>query len=110
MVKITGNTIKITRGDTLETTISIMTRGGDAYVPSEGDKIRFALKRTYADICPLIIKEIPTNTMVLRIESAETKKLKAGNVPYVYDIEITMANGTVDTFINGELFVTEEVY
>lgn len=110
MVSISNNDIKITRGDTLETTISIMTRGGGAYVPSEGDAIRFAVKKKYADIQPLIVKEIPINTMVLRLESTETKKLATGKEPYVYDVEITMANGTVDTFISGNIYIIEEVY
>ena len=36
--------------------------------------------------------------------------LQSGGVPYVYDIEITMADGTVDTFIDRAKFiVTEEV-
>lgn len=109
MVRIKNNTITITRGDTLETTISIMTRGGDTYVPSECDRIRFALKKSYADSRPLIIKEIPTDTMVLRLESEETRLLKAGKDPYVYDVQITMENGTVDTFISGNLYAIEEV-
>jgi hypothetical protein len=48
--------------------------------------------------------------MGLRLESEETKLLRAGGEPYVYDIEITMEDGTVDTFIDrGKFIVTEEV-
>ncbi len=55
-------------------------------------------------------KIIPHDSMNLRLESEETKLLKAGGLPYVYDIEITMADGTVDTFIERAKFVvTEEV-
>jgi hypothetical protein len=48
--------------------------------------------------------------MLLRLEAEETKLLTAGWVPYVYDIQITMEDGTVDTFIDrAKLIVTEEV-
>lgn len=105
MVKIENNTITITRGDTLETTIMITTSEGDAFVPSSGDMIRFALK----DKEPLIIKQIPNDTLVLRLESAETKQLQARRSPYVYDVQLTTPDGTVDTFISGAFYVTEEV-
>ena len=30
-------------------------------------------------------------------------------VPYVYDIQLTTVTGTVDTFLSGGLYLTEEV-
>lgn len=111
MVKIEDNTIKITRGDTLETEIRIEQESGKDFVPSEGDKIRFALKSAYSDITPIIIKDIDNETLILRLDAEETKKLPARRKPYVYDIELTTAEGYVDTFIErGEFYVTEEVY
>lgn len=109
MVKIKNNKITITRGDTLDTTIAIKTSGGEDYVPMEGDQIRFALKKKYSDETPLIIKNIPCDTLVLRVEASETKLLDVGS--YVYDIELTTSDGYVDTFIDKQtLVVTEEVY
>lgn len=111
MVKIEKNKIYITRGDTLETSVSIYTESGDEYVPTEFDKIRFALKSDYSDSSPILLKEIPYDTLILRLESEDTKKLAARKKPYVYDIEITMENGNVDTFIDrSPFYVTEEVY
>ena len=113
MVNIDENVITITKGDTLETKVSIFTCiEGECveYVPGEGDSIRFALKSSYKDEEPLIIKEIPIDTMTLRLESADTKKLDARKKAYVYDVQLTTATGVVSTFIDrGSLYVTEEV-
>lgn len=110
MVNVSGKTITLTRGDTLDTTISIKTSDGQTFVPSQRDEIRFCCKSSYRDKSPIIKKIIPNNTLQLRLESNETKKLTARREPYVFDIQITMADGTVDTFISeGHLFVREEV-
>lgn len=110
MVKIEGSTIKITKGDTLEAVLEILLADGSPYEPQETDRIRFALKRKFSDKCVLILKEIDPADLVLYISSEEMKTLKADWVPYVYDIELTTADGKVDTFIDrGKFYVTEEV-
>lgn len=110
MISISGSTITITRGDTLDATLELFTGDGAPYEVQEGDLIRFALKRKYADRAPVLRKVIPVDTLRLRLESAETKKLRAAWAPYVYDIQLTKADGTVDTFIDrGKFIVTEEV-
>lgn len=110
MVNISGTTITITRGDTLDALVELFLPDGSPYPIQAGDVIRFALKQKYRDREPLLRKEIPHDTMNLRLESEETKQFRAGGVPYVYDIEITMEDGTVDTFIErAKLIVTEEV-
>ena len=110
MVSINGSTITITRGDTLDASLELFTGDGAPYEAQEGDVIRFALKKKYSDKAAVLIKDIPVGTMRLRLEAAETKKLRAAWTPYVYDIQLTTADGTVDTFIDrGKLIVTEEV-
>lgn len=110
MIKISGKTIRMTKGDTLEVPVNIMTKEGLVYIPAAGDVIRFAMKKTYEDEQPLILKTIPNDTLILRLESAETKDLEVSKIPYVYDIELTTVTGTVDTFLSGSLYLTEEVY
>lgn len=114
-VTINGNKITMTRGDTLRVTVG-MFRDGEEYTPSVGDTLRFALKTpkfkdnggNYKDDEPLILKDIPISTRLLSLDPEDTKSLKFGK--YVYDIQITFADGTVDTFITTEDFkLTPEV-
>lgn len=106
--KVKGNTIIMTRGDTLKVKVNLSNKDGTPYTPQEGDTIRFACKQDYGEYPLLIRKEVPTDTMLLKLEPSDTKELSFGD--YVYDIEITFANGDVDTFVDrGTLRLTEEV-
>lgn len=105
---ITGSTITLTRGDTFEALVSVTKMDGSPYVPIEGDSIRFAMKKNYDDSRPILVKSIPSDTMMLIIEPQDTKGLNFGK--YVYDIQLTQANGKVDTFISkATLKLSEEV-
>lgn len=113
---IDNNVIKLTRGDTLRAQLRIM-QGELEYRPQEGDVVRFALKHPeltkdgeeFIDKDPLINKVIPNDTLILELEPEDTKDLGFGS--YVYDIELTYADGTVDTFITKAKFkLTEEVH
>ena len=113
---INENKITLTRGDSLLAKVT-MTRNGTEYVPQPGEKVRFALnhktlkayKSDYTDEYPLIEKDIPTDTMLLQLDPDDTKNLSFGT--YEYDIEITFADGYVDTFITAEKFkLTKEVH
>lgn len=115
MVSINGTSITMTRGDTLIVTVG-MTQNGAAYTPAEGDVIRFAVKNTtmvggganYKDEEPILEKVIPNDTLQLELEPDDTKEMKFGT--YVYDISITFADGSVDTFITTSSFeLTPEV-
>lgn len=109
-VSINGTTIKMTRGDTLRITLDLKDESGNEYTPADGDSIRFAMKRTYSESTPLIVKEIPNSTLELVLDPEDTKNLTQPS-SYVYDIEITYANGDVDTFIDkAKLQLTEEVH
>lgn len=108
-VKVKRTTITMTRGDTLRLKIGITDKDGNEYIPVDGDKIRFALKRDYSDEKPLILKEIPNDTLILQLDPEDTKTLEQPS-EYVYDIQITLNDGTVDTFIAKAGFkLTEEV-
>lgn len=108
MFAIDGKKITLTRGDSAKITISIYDSVGNPYTPQTGDKVRFALKRNYTSEDALIKKQIPTNTLELELLPSDTESLAFGS--YVYDIELTYANGDVDTFISrGMLFLAQEV-
>lgn len=111
------NAITHTRGDTMLRTVTLKYKGSDdVYVPEEGDEVRFALKhaamtagrKQFVDEEPLIYKVIPTDTMLLRLEPEDTKPLDFGT--YVYDIQITYSDGSVETPIKEASFtLTPEV-
>ena len=109
MYKVENNTITLTRGDSFYSEIEIKNPDKSDYTPQEGDSIRFALKKHYTDPEPLIVKNIPTDSLLLALEPDDTKELPFGR--YVYDIELTKANGDVDTFIYEEVFeLAKEVH
>lgn len=110
MFTISGTTISMPRGDTFEAELTLKYKStGEPYTPASGDTIRFGLKsalnaaRTeYIENEPLVLKEISTSDMVLRLAPGDTKELAFGT--YRYDIEITFADGKVDTPINSAPF------
>ncbi len=105
-VKMRKNTVTMTRGDTVNIKVSLSDGYGGEYVPDENDEIRFALKKTYDDNYPLIYKVVPHDTMILKINPEDTKDLDFGT--YVYDLQITFANGDVLTFVTKAQFRIEE--
>lgn len=121
MHKIEGTTITLTRGDSFATEVGIKrideeTGEKTDYTPVEGDQIRFAIKHKtmkpdgsdYMDDEPLLVKQIPYDSMILQLDPADTKELSFGK--YAYDLEIVMANGWTDTFLEGTFVVAKEVY
>lgn len=107
--EVKGTAISLTRGDTCTIKIDILDQDGMIYLPREGDVVRFAAKKDFSKGAPAILKEVPIDTMVLKLDPEDTKQLEYGK--YVYDVELTKANGDVDTFITkGTLALTEEVY
>lgn len=106
--QITGSTIALTRGDTLQITLELKDIRGETYEPAEGDKIRFLMKKDYASPTVLIEKDIPTDTLTFAIQPEDTKSLSFG--AYVYDIQLTTGEGLVDTVIPRGVFrILEEV-
>ena len=106
---VSGTTITLTRGDSFIALVSITDQKGTPYIPLEGDSIRFAMKASYEDAEPLLVKVVPIDTMKLIINPEETKDLAFGK--YVYDIELTKVTGEVDTFITkATIKLTEEVH
>lgn len=103
-----GTTITLTRGDSFAADIGMFQPNGDPYIPTEGDKVRFAMKRSIKDKDVLILKDIPIDTMKLVLNPEDTKELEFGS--YIYDIQLTKSTGEIDTFITkSTLVLTEEV-
>ena len=99
MKRVLGTTIYLTRGDTLHLQVGMMI-GNEAYELQEGDVVRFAMKKEYEDDEPLILKNLEDGW--LNLVPGDTKELEFGD--YVYDIQLTTAEGEVDTFIHEAKF------
>lgn len=108
MQSISGSTIQLTVGDTFKATVGMCKRDGTPYTPETGDVVTFRMKKNYSDTDLLIEKTIPNDSLLLHLQPLDTKNLHVGK--YVYDIELTYANGDVDTFIDrATLELTPEV-
>lgn len=112
------NNITLTRGDTLTLTITLYQEVPPVppateptvapYVPQEGDVIRFAVSKGYKGQSEYDLKfkkTIPNDTLTLICTPSDTTLYYD---TYNYDIEITHADETVDTFISGKLTITGE--
>lgn len=69
---VSGTMITLTRGDTFSALITITDLNDNQYIPMNGDRIRFAMKNDYNDETPLLIKEIPIDTMILTLNEEVT--------------------------------------
>lgn len=119
MLKIEGNNIEITRGDTLTLKATPKVKVDpvppateptwEPYEPQEGDAIRFAISKGYKGERGyelMLTKAVPLNTFTFTCTSEE---MSIKNGTYHHDVEITFADGSVDTYIKGDLIITGEV-
>lgn len=112
MLKVKGTTVTHTRGDTANLKVTILKElpsgEKEPYIPEQGDVVRFAFSDHYDDDNPIIMKDIPIDTLILHLDPEDTEPLEFGD--YVYDIELTTVDGDVDTFIERAKWkLTEEV-
>lgn len=93
MFKILDKTIQLTRGDSAEFGIQILDASGNLYELQDGDLVEFTVKdNTYSD--KILIHKIGTH---ISINPEDTKLLSYKK--YVYDVQVTLKNGTVNTII-----------
>lgn len=106
--------ISLVRGDTAifdVPLVSVDEEGHETpYTPQAGEVLRFALSKKYGATRSevLILKDIPVDTLVLKIEPEDTKPLPFGS--YKYDIEFTDILGSVTTVLEAMFEVAKEVY
>ena len=102
--------ITMTRGDTFARTITLK-KNGQTYTPENGDVIRFAMAKVYKGKTGyelLLNKVIDNSTMLWTISADDTADFDYGK--YVYDLQMTYADGSVETFANKKtITLTEEV-
>lgn len=104
MFVINGNRITLTKGDSFYATVAMTDKTtGETYTPQEGDVVRFGVKKNVNEETCIIEKVIPNDTLELYLAPNDTESLATGS--YVYDVELTYADGNKDTFINKATFI-----
>ena len=111
MLKVSGTTIAVTKGDTVRVFV-IPTVNGEPYEIDASDEFRFACKKSNGDVTCAIRKPLifdSEGNLMLELTANETEKLDVGT--YVYDIQLTRgSDGSVDTFIDqAKLRIMAEV-
>ena len=109
MLKINGNDITLTRGDSMRILLSL-NKDGAIFTPSENDIIKFGVSKVAkgkSGYVLLISKTIDNATLLISLDPRDTETLDYGT--YKYDLQITYENGDIDTFLEGRFNLTEEV-
>lgn len=100
------NAIELTRGDTAHFEIEIVDQNGDLYELQPEDQLMFTVKKSVYDKNIVLQKRIEKKQFTITHE--DSAGLAYGS--YVYDIQLTQANGDVTTIVKPSDFkVTEEV-
>lgn len=103
------NAIHLTRGDTarllLSSVMNLVT--GKEYILSEDDTVVFTVKKTVYDTTPAVQITVPGGAAI-HIKPEDTKEMAFGK--YLYDVQLTTADGDVYTVIPPTTFeVLKEV-
>ena len=98
--KFTKN-IVLTRGDSAELVVSLTDNLGVPYEMASDDKLTFSMAKEVEGEIVLQKQAVGTNRFVF--EPIDTSNLPFGK--YIYDIELTTANGDVYTVIAPNNFV-----
>jgi len=99
-----NNHIRMTRGDTARFDIVVKNADDTVYTLDPEDVITFTVKASVGAASPVIVKTGQSIT----INPSDTASLANGE--YVYDVDIHLANGDVNTIIPASKFVlTSEV-
>lgn len=101
---IKGKRITLTRGDTFPCEVKAYNPDGSEYEMQAGDSMRFMLSEQ-AGGPTILTKQVVDGSF--QLDPADTDQLDFGT--YFFDVQMTFADGTVDTFIaEGQLALTDE--
>lgn len=107
MLYISGNNIRLTRGDTAYLTVPITLETGDPYEMQNGDTLTLSVKKRLSDT-DYCFQKINTGGNTFHITPEDTKNLDFKT--YKYDIQLQTESGDVYTIIPvSEFVILEEV-
>lgn len=96
MLKIEGNNIFITRGDSAVIDLTIYDEEGNIYAPKQSDVVVFSVKVNVNNVDTILRKTFENLTLELRPE--ETIKFNYGE--YFFDVKL-INHDLIDTFITS---------
>ena len=105
MLKIDGNTIYLTKGDTAYLDVGLVYADDKPYVAHEGDTITLSLKRNILDSDYSLQKVVNAGETIV-FNPDDTKDLTAGK--YVYDVQLDTNASEVFTIIPTSDFYLQE--
>lgn len=97
------NNIKMIRGDSEAITVSCEQQPFET-----GDKVTFTVRKSRKDTTKHIRKDVTEfveGKALITIDPQDTDNLEFGD--YIYDIQITRADGTVKTIVRPAVFTVE---
>ena len=100
MLKVKGNNLYLTRGDTAFLKIELTDNKGERYEMKDGDALYFRMKRSTTSRDILVEKQIADGA--LQINESDTKDLDFGMCRY--EVELVMAEGHHYTVIENASF------
>nr|DAN19122.1 MAG TPA: hypothetical protein [Caudoviricetes sp.] len=106
MFNVFMNDITMTKGDDASFDVSISYNDKcKPYVMQQGDVLTFTVKKAVADETATIEKTLTELKLV--IAAADTQELEVGS--YKYDLQMTFADGRVQTVAVGNFVLEEEI-
>lgn len=111
MIRISGSTILITRGDTAYISINVNDQDGNPYELQDGDKIEIHVRPRVSDRTELAFEgtvEYENDEVIWHIKPEDTDELEIDT--YFYDVQLTTSNSDVFTIIPAAKFkILDEV-
>lgn len=104
MLNLENENITLTREDTAVIQLDINVNG-NPYDFNENDKIIFSVKQSYDDTDYVLQRQL--NSKYVTISHDDTNNLEVGT--YVYDVQISFADGQVVTYGPGKFKLTADV-
>lgn len=105
MLQITGNEIRLTRGDSAEITVELRDSNGVEYELTADDKMTLSVKK-YIHSTDYVLQKVSKGTNVIKILPEDTKTCDFGK--YFYDVQLDTADGEVYTIIPPSVFVIDK--
>lgn len=97
-----NNNITLTRGDSASIGVTLENPDGTTYELQEGDELLFTVKHNCITEDIIIQKDI-SSTAIINLLPGDTEDLLYG--VYFYDVQLTKANGAVNTVIPPRDFI-----